>query len=339
MGFSSQAGHVILKTQATPGTLDPNLTTAGVGIPLRSGSLGSSRELLIPDPEIGGGRDVLNAYLGASAFSGDFEFYTRIDSAATLLKACLGTAAAPATVTGVTTHTITPSDAAQLPFLSIQEKIGGGLETYNYTDAVVNTLHLEVDANGYLMGTAGIIARIQAGGITPATPTFDSTPLYVGTNVVVTYNSVSLPAKSFSLDINNNFEDDDFRLGSFNLGDLTPKRREVTASFGIRESSSALWRQAVYGTAGATAVGGLVTQAPLVITATSYENIPGATPSTTKYQITITIPNFLLRPYALGVSGDDIIESDIEGQALRPLAGTPLMTTVLKTGATGLTIA
>lgn len=335
MGFSSQAGHLILKTQAVAGTLDPNLSTGGVGVPTRSGSLGSSRELLITDPEIGGGRDVLNTYLGATAFSGDYEFYARADSLATMLKACLGLSAT-VTTTGVSTHTITPSDLAQLPFLSIQEKIGNGLEYYNYTDAVINTMHLEADANGYLMGTAGVIARIQAAGITPATPTLDATPLYVGTNIAVTYNSVTLPAKSFSLDINNNFEDDDFRLGSFFLGDLTPKRREVTASFGIRESSSALWRQAVYGTTGATSPGGLVTNSALVITAQAYENIPEGTPST-KYQIQITIPNFVLRPYALGVSGDDIIESDIEGQAIKPVAGTPIMTVAIKTG--GATIA
>ena len=217
------------------------------------------------------------------------------------------------------------------PFLSIQEKIGSGLECYNYTDAVINTLHLEADANGYLQGTAGVIAAKQVAGITPATPTFDATPLIVGTNITVTYNSVTLPAKSFSLDINNNFEDDDFRLGSLYLGDLTPKRREITASFGIREGSSALWRQAVYGTSAATAPGGLTTKQSLVITASAYENIPAGTPPT-PYSVSITIPNFSLTPYALGVSGDDVIESDIEGRALRPLIATPILTAVIKTG-------
>lgn len=333
MGFSSQSGHVILKQQSVPGTFDTTLTTAGVGVILRSGSLGSSRELMIPDPEIGGGRDVTDAYLGPSAWSGDYEFYARMDAVATMLKACLGTAAAPVTATGVTTHTITPSDAAQLPFLSIQEKIGAGLECYNYTDAVVNTMHLEADASGYLQGTIGVIAAKQVAGITPATPTFDATPMVVGTNISVQYNGVTLPAKSFSLDINNNFEDDDFRLGSLYLGDLTPKRREVTASFGIRESSSALWRQAVYGVSSATAPGGLTTKQALEITMSTWENITGSTPAT-PYSLKITIPNFSLSPYAIGVSGDDVIESDIEGRALRPLIATPILTAVVKTGKT-----
>lgn len=109
MGFSSQSGQVILRTQAVQGTYQADTGTAGIAMKLRGGSLGPNRELLIPDAEIGGGRDVVDAYLGAVSFSGDYEFYARMDSLPTLLYAALGTAAAPATVTGVTTHSITPS--------------------------------------------------------------------------------------------------------------------------------------------------------------------------------------------------------------------------------------
>jgi hypothetical protein len=332
MGYSSQAGQVLLRTQTVQGTYNADTGTAGVGIKLKSGSLGTNRDLLIPDAEIGGGRDVVDAYLGAAVWSGDYEFYARTDAFTTLLKAALGTAAAPVTATGVTTHTITPSDAAQLPFLSIEEAIGNGLETYNYTDCVVNTLHIEADANGYLQGSVGIIgAKQEAGKTKTVAPVWDDSFMFVGTNITITYNAVSLPAKSFSLDINNNFEDDDFRLGSFYVGDLTPKRREVTASFGIRESSSALWRQATYGLAASSTVGGQATKNQLVITCSTYEDIPAGTPAT-KYSIAITIPKFILSPYSLDASGDDIIESDIEGQAVRPASATPLLTTVIKTG-------
>lgn len=331
MGFSSQSGQVILRSQAVQGTYQADTGTAGVGVKIRGGSLGPNRELLIPDPEIGGGRDVVDAYLGAVSWAGDYELYGRVDALATLFKACLGTAAAPVTATGVTTHTITPTDSGTLPFLSIEENVGGSLETFHYTDCVVNTLHLEVDANGYLMATAGIIGAKQTAGETKTVaPVWDETPMIVGTNVSVTYNAVTLPAKSFSLDINNNIEDDDFRLGSFYIGDLTAKRREVTASFGIRESSSALWRQATYGLPSATEAGGLTTKNQLVITCETYEEILGGTPSTPN-SLEITIPKFILTPYGLDPSGDDIIENDVEGQAVRPAAATPLMTTVIKT--------
>jgi hypothetical protein len=334
MGYSSQSGQVILKNQAVAGTYDATTGTAGVGIKLRGGSLGPNRDLLVPDPEIGGGRDVADGYLGAASWGGDYEFYARVDAIATLLKACLGTAAAPVTSTGITTHTITPLDSGTLPFLSVEEAIGGNLEVFNYTDAVVNTFHLEAEANGYLMGTAGLIARIQTAGNTKtAVPLIDQTPMIVGTNITVTYNSVALPAKSFSLDITNNFEDDDFRLGSFFIGDLTGKRREITATFGIRHSSSALWRQAVYGTPSAVGVGGLTTKAPLVISMTTYETIPAGTP-VQGYSLTLTMPNFVLSPFALDQSGDDVIENDIDGQAVRPVFATPAITAVIKTAKT-----
>ena len=330
MGYSSQAGQVILRSQTVAGTYNADTGTLGVGTLLRGGSLGTNRDLLIPDAEIGGGRDVTDAYLGGASWSGDYEMYARLDSLTTLMKSCLGTIGSVVT-TGITTNTITPLDSGTLPFLSIEENIGGSLETYRYNDCVVNSLHLEVDANGYLMATAGIIGAKQIAGATKTpTPVWDQLPMIVGTNCTITYNAVSMPAKSFSLDINNNFEDDDFRLGSFYIGDLTAKRREVTAGFTIRESSSALWRQATYGLPAATEVGGLTTKNQLIISCLTYESIAGGTP-TTPNTLTITIPKFILSPYTLAASGDDIIDSDLTGQAVRPLLATPIITVVTKT--------
>ena len=330
MGYSSQAGQLILRSQAVQGVYQADTGTAGVGMKLRSGTFGPNRELMIPDPEIGGGRDVVDANLGPSSWSGDFEFYARLDSLTTLLYAALGTKSS-AVVTGITTNTLTPLDSGTLPFLSVEENVGGSLETFQYTDVVVNTLHLECDASGYMMGTVGLIAAKQIAGATKtAVPVYDNLPMIVGTNVAIQYNSLSLPAKNFSLDINNNIEDDDFRLGSFYLGDLTAKRREITASFGIRESSSALWRQATYGTTAATQVGGLTTKLPLTINAQTYEAIVGGTPANTPNSLGITIPKFALSPYSIDPSGDDVIESDVDGQALRPDNTVPIMTVLTK---------
>lgn len=328
MGYSSQSGQVVLKSQATPGVFDSTLATDGVGVKLRGGSLGTSRELLIPDPEIGGGRDVVDGYLGAVSWSGDYEFYARMDAVATLLRACLGqgTSVQDAS-TEFTTHTITPIDSGTLPFLSIEEAIGGNLEVFNYHDAVVNSFHLEADANGYLQGTAGVIAARQVAGATKTpTPVWDDTPMVVGTNISVTYGGVTLPAKSFSLDIANNVEDDDFRLGSFYIGDLTAKRREITASFGIRAESSALWRQATYGLNTATEPGGIATKQELKILMQTYEMI-GA--SAQPFSLELTFPKFVLSPFSLEQSGDDIIENDVEGQAIRPDSAIDVATAVI----------
>lgn len=425
MGQSSQAGYVAFRTQSVAGTFPADFNTAAIAMKLRSGGIGTNRELMIPDPEIGGGRDVPDAYLGAVSWSGDLEFYCRFNALLPLLNAALGlkyvkspggtnhvtlytltgaptggtftltysaqvTSAIPynasagviqaalealsnigegevdvtgglnigttfsvtwygtlagvitnPTVTGSFTggttptltptstvtgaafvtgikHTIIPSDTAQLPFLGIQERIGASLETYNYTDAVVNTFHLEADADGYLMGTAGVIARIQTAGITGMPgylSAFDNLPMVVGTNITLTFNAVSLAAKSFSIDINNNFEDDDFRLGSFFIGDLTPKRREITMGVSIREADNTLWRTAAYGGSALTSPGGLSAKSPMVITMSTYEVIPGE--SVLKYALKLTFPLAALKPYTLEASGDDIIESDLEFQALR----------------------
>jgi hypothetical protein len=332
MGYSSQSGQVLFATQATEGVFPAGFGADHVGMKLRSGSLGPNRDLLITDPEIGGGRDTVDAYLGAVSWAGDYEFYVRMESVTTLLAACLG-GVASATATGVNTHTITPIDSATLPFLAIEEKIGSGLETYQYTDAVVNTFHLEAEANGYLMGTAGLIARTQVAGATPTVaPEWDNSPLTVGTNIGITLGGVSLPAKSFGLDVNNNFEDDDFRLGSFFIGDLTAKGREINGSLAIRPEDSALWRRAVYGTPAAVGPGGLITKDELKITMTTYEDIVGSTPLT-KSSIVVTIPKVGLEPFALEPSGDDIIENDISWRALRPDPGTPIATVVVKNGA------
>jgi hypothetical protein len=329
MGFSSQAGQVGFMTQASPGVFPAGFAAGAAFMKLRGGSLGPNRDLLITDAEIGGGRDTVDAYLGAISWAGDYETYVRMESITTLLKAVLGSAAT-ATTTGVTTHTITPLDSATLPFLAIEENIGGTLETMQFTDCVANTFHVEAEANGYMMATCGVIGKTALAGATKTgAPVWDNSPLTVGTNILITLNGVTLPAKSFSLDINNNFEDDDFRLGSFVLGDLTAKGREINGSFTIRPADSALWRRAVFGTPAATGPGGLTTKDQLIITATTYEDIVAGIPAT-KASLTLTIPKVALEPFALEPSGDDVIENDISFRAVRPVQGTPILTAVVK---------
>jgi hypothetical protein len=434
MGFSSQSGSVAFRTQSVAATFPADFATAGIAMKLKTGALAANRDLLIPDPEIGGGRDVNDAFLGGVTFTGDYEFYARYEGIMTMLYAAFGfkadgpggvdekdtltvtgaptggtftltyaaqtTAAIPwnataaqiqtalinlsnigpnevrctggpfpgtgvvvnwqgtlsgtltgapmtatsAGLTGGTTptvvvtrtttglsntgtynHLFVPVDSSTLPMLGIEENVGGGFDVYRYRDAVVNTLHLEADANGYLMGTAGMIARLQdaQASAVDVSGLYDNLDLVVGTNVSVSFGGVSLPAKSFNLDYTNNFESDDFRLGSFYIGDLTPKRRELTIGVSIREQDKTLWRQATYGSSVATAVGGLIQKQDVVITASTYSTIPGSSPALA-YQMKWLMPYAALKPYALSVSGDDIMESDIEFQALRPVPTTPL---------------
>jgi hypothetical protein len=434
MGFNSQAGSVAFRTQSVAGTFPADFATNAVAAKLRTGALSANRDLLIPDPEVGGGRDIVDAFLGAVTFTGDYEYYPRYDMIGTLLYSAFGSKAegpggvneketitatgtvtggtftltysaqttaaipynatayqvqqalialsnigpnevrcsggpwpgtpivvdfdgtlsgtlsgAPMTITttgltgttpgGTITRTVTglsntpvkshlyvPLDSTSMPLLGIEENVANGFDVFQYTDAVVNTFHLEADANGYLMGTVGMIARLQAAQVSPTDVSnlFDNNDLVVGTNITVSFGGASLAAKSFKLDFNNNYAADDFRLGSFYIGDLTPKRRELTVSVTIREQDHSLWRQATYGSSAATSVGGLITKNNVVITATTYSAIPGSSP-TFAWTLKLTMPQAALKPYALAVSGDNIIDSDIEFQALRPNINQPLV--------------
>lgn len=332
MGFLSQAGQVGFRTQPVKGTYsDPGAVAPnqGVFVRTRSGALGGNRDLLIPDPEIGGSRDVPDAQLGPVSFGGEYDFYGRMESLATMLYGALGSKAAP-TGTALTgfTHAITPGTV--IPWMSVEEKIANGFDTFRYTDAKFNTLHLEADANGYLMGTVGVIALTQQAAQTPtAAPRVDTSPLLVGTNIVVQWNGANLPAKSFSMDVNNNIEDDDFRLGSLFLGDLVEKRREVTLGVTIRPQDNALWRTAVYGGPAATTPLGQSFKDDVIVTVTTYEDIVGANAGV-KYSLNVTIPQAIIAPFNLDVSGDDVMENDIEIRAVQPNPATPLLTATIK---------
>lgn len=337
MGQTSQSGQVIFATQSAAGVpvLPAALATDGLSVKIRSGSLAGNRDLLVPDPEIGGGRDTSDAYLGGVSFSGDYDMYVRFRAVAFFLANTLGVKATVAVdgVDGAFEHTITPSDG-QVPFMTVYEEIGDGLERFIYTDVVCNTFHLEADANGLLSSTVGLIGRMVAANAAPidGTALIDNTSMVPGTNVIVKYNGVQLPAKSFSLDITNNFEDDNHYLGSFYLGDLTAKSREITASALLRHEDSARMRQALFGASTATQIGGLTTKEPLQIVINAYEDVVGSSPVGTKYSLTLDLPKVIFEPFAFEPSGDDALENDVSMRAVRPDRAVPIMTAVVVNG-------
>lgn len=332
MGFTSQSGQVAFRKQTARGVPAADLATDGVAMRLRSGGLAGSRELLVPDPEIGGGRDTQGALLGTISFSGDFEYYARMNSLTTQLEAALGVAASAAdgVNTGAHVHTITPSDG-QLPFYTIYERISNGLMTSNYQDCVANTFHLEVEPNGQLMGTTGWIgAKIEIDAAEEdVTALYDNGPMIAGTNVTVQYGGVQVDAKSFSFDIANNVEDDDFRLGSFFLGDLTAKQREVTAAMTLRHNDAKMLKQALFGSETAVSVSCATTTKPLVVTANSCEVISG---TTVTHQLKLTIPACIVEPFAFEPSGDDVIENEVTLRAIRPDNAVPICTFEVRNG-------
>jgi hypothetical protein len=317
MGFSSQSGQVGFGVQSVKGTA----VAATRFAKLRSGGLGGDRSLLVPDPEIGGHRDIPEAYLGPVSFGGDLEFYPRPQMTALLMRAALGAVSTTGTAP-VHTHVITPADT--VPWLTVEERIGNGFASLRYTDCKVNSIRLEAEATGYLMGSCNVIG---IGGVTnfthQANPVWDETPMMVGGQVAITFGGASLPAKSFSFEVNNNIETDDFVLGSLSLGALTEKRRELSMSLNYRPQDNDLWRAALWGATGLnTAQAGPAYRGAVTITINTFEKITGSTP----YSIAINIPHAVVAPHKVTPSGDDVIGSDIEITPIRPAAGTPIVT-------------
>jgi hypothetical protein len=432
MGYSSQPGQVGFGLQASRGTDVPATCFAR----LRSGSLGGDRSLLIPDPEIGGNRDIPQAYLGPVAFSGDLEFYPRMRMAAMLLYGVMGAkssnsvagtnevqtititgtptggtfklrfrgqtttaldfdstsseidtalealgAIAPGEVTcaggplpgsavtvtfsgqyaaenvpmiepvdvaltggtapavavtastpgvpAIGTHVITPADT--LPWITVEERVSVGFESFQYTDAQVNSLRLEADATGFLMGTASLAALSQTSGFTEQTdPAWDTSPMIVGSQIEVSFNgSPFLGAKSMNFEINNNMELDDFNLGSIFVADMTPKRREVRAGITYRPQDADLWRGAMYGDPSyTTPQAGPAYEGPLQLRVSSIETI-GDIVAGTPFSLTIDIPHAAVTPFKVNPSGDDVIQNDIEIVALRPDNLVPIVTATI----------
>lgn len=324
MTFYSQGGSVGLRTQSVKGTYAPP-GSGGVFMRTTKGSLTAVRELMIPDPEIGGNRDVPDALMGPVKFAGEFDFYNRFDSLATLLYAGFGAKSSSFAGSGTTlvgTHVIKQIDgqtgSGAIPWLSLEENVGNSYENYRYTDVKVNTLHLEADASGYFLGTVGLVGLTQLAvpsASATASPTFDTSPLTVGTNISLTFGGTPLPAKSFSLDLNNNLEDDDFRLGSLFLANTVEKRRMLTLGAKIRPEDHSLLRQALYGDPNAVVPQGTVVKSTVGLTASTYEFI-GTT--AVVYSVTFAIGKAAIKPFAPSPSGDDAIEHDIEIQVLRP---------------------
>lgn len=330
MGYGSQSGNVAFRTQTGRGVLALDIEDKGIAVKIKGGSLAGKRELIIPDAEIGGGRDIPDALLGPVSYGGDFEFYTRFQSILTFLNAAMGTTVS-SVATGVNTHVITPSDGAALPFLSVYEEVSSALDTALYTDVVVNTFKLEMDPGGILSCTVGLIGVKQLLGVPvlDVSDIYDETSITVGTNATVKYDGTNIKPKSFSFELNNNFEDDDFRMGQYTLEDLTPKRREVKATMGIRHESNAIMRQALNGSNSAVSPGGITTKKPIIVEIVTFQDIPGSTPDT-PFGLTIEIPQVIFEPFAFEPKGDDILENDVTMQALRPSLALPVVKMTLK---------
>lgn len=344
-----QVGMAKQTAQGSPATLAAGSPTRWMR--LRTSSMGPDRSLMIPDPEIAGAgqRDVPKVYLGPAVHSGDHEFYVRPEALPLWVLGALGQSTAPTQPGGAATptaltgyqHVITTADT--LPWFTIQENIGNGFDTMLYSDALVNTLHFECAADGYFQGKAGLLALVGNAGATPtASPTFDGTPLIIGSKISVnvggTYSTstntvtggTQFPAQSFSFDLSNSIEDKHFVLGQLTPDYFTPKRREITGNLALRPQSNAYFRQSVFGTSGTqTSLTGLTAVTSCYITATTYEIIAGATSQV--YSMVLGMGEIIIAPHKVSASQDSVLEESFDFRVVK-VAGANSVSAVFTNG-------
>ena len=304
--FSSQTGHFGARKQSAKGAFN----SPTFFFKLTSGGLGSNSELLIPDPEIGGSRDIDEAAVGAISYGGSYEFNFRSEDLGILLYACLGDVTVSGLGNSAYKHIFTPANS--LPWLSVEEKISNTYDTFHYTDVRVSSLELTSDANAFLTGSCDMIAITQSGNASPdADPSFDASPILTShTGYIVVGSGSQMYVKSGSFSFNNNLEDDDFRVGRRTLGDIPEHRRELSATLTVRPESNDLYRKAVYGNASAHTPTNNIFSAALVMQWDSGTTLIGT--SAYPYKIRINVSNAYFRPFTIEPSGDDIIEHDLE---------------------------
>lgn len=143
--------------------------------------------------------------------------------------------------TGVTIykHTWNPVAAGKVPLPATLWTINADV-TPNIVDQYVgakgNELSLEVEANGYLMATAGLVAAILNGGVAAPSASRDATKKWAFHQVTAQISVAggalaSVPLLSFGMSYNNNEVTDQFVLGSKEVDSIPDGNIEAEATF------------------------------------------------------------------------------------------------------------
>jgi hypothetical protein len=312
-------GYVAAKIQAAQGTFE----TPDTFLSVLSGSLGANTELVIPDSEIKGshGRLMSEADVGTINYGGGYEFYFRPNSGGLMVLAAMGQDSVTTLGGGAYRHTITVSGTNY--WLSLQERIGQTIDTFNYTDAKCNGLTLSNDVNDYLKGEVDFLAITQSGGATAQSVTEDTSPKFMSHVGVVELEDTTLRTKTFKLEINNNLVDDDFSIGSRILGDIVEGNQEFTGTLNIRPDDSDLYKKAVYGSESANEPTNDIYQGSFSIEYTS----PTMIASTAyPYRIKIEAGSCNFKPFKYEPKNNDPIEHDLEIVPFLPGDGNEIVT-------------
>jgi hypothetical protein len=322
--FASELGHIGLSKEASSGLF----ANPSKYLLVTSAEINPDTDLLIPDAEVGGGRDIVDGGVahGTIKWSGSLDYYLRPEAIGLLLLGATGAVVSSGISGSAYGHQFKMIDYLQP--LCIEQNVASTLDTLDYTDVKVNSFHIEASAGEFVTGSSEIVAiAVTAGGVNH-TPTFETAPVFTYAGGYVELEGAQISVKSFSFDVNNNLVDDDFRIGSRTLASLVEKRREVTASLEIAPSDNTLFRKSVFGSSTAAAASGSqqLYSGSLFLRLESPTSIPG---SAVRYQMDINIPKAIFEASPLPQSGDDLVVQTLSMRAVKT-AGQDVATIVLR---------
>lgn len=310
--LNSQTGHIGFAVQAVKGThVSPAFFTK-----YSNDDIGIESDPIIPDAEIGGGRDILDAYPGPTKVTGGMEFDVRANFVGLGLYAVSGNDVVSQIESGVVySHVITPAN--ELPWLSAQKKVSETYDVFDYTDMKMNSLTLSCDAGKQLVGKFDVLGITESGSATPGSPAYETGEVLMWHSAEIKIDNATVCPKSVSLEINNNIEDDDYRIcPSFgrSLGDLAEKRREVNISVTLRPEDNDFYEKANYGENDAEAPTKSIYKGSFWMKFLSVNAISGEY----LYSLEINVPYMFMKPFKISPSGDDSLENGLDMTAIKP---------------------
>lgn len=252
--FTAETGYVGLAVQTAFGTFrEPTDYMKVLSI-----EMNPEGEKIIPDVEIGAGMDVTEVHQGTYRISGDLESYIRPEAFGVLMYGLLGRYTSSGEINagqGNYLHNFLPITSGSLPWISVKKVISDNVQTYNYRDCKVGSFSLELKAGEFANAKFGIVGIADAAG-TAGTPSFETAPLLVATKATINMGPASISAKNLTLDVNNSLVDDDFRIGSRFLGDISEGRRSLEVNLDVvLDTTSELYKKAFYGASNLSAAG------------------------------------------------------------------------------------
>ena len=156
--------------------------------------------------------------------------------------------------------------------------------------------------------TTGNFEDIDA---TLATPTFDDLPIFEFVHGSVKLDSGALPCHSFTVEINNNVDEDYTVLGSRGLYDIYKQRRNVTVSYDIPFLDDSQYNR-VLGSSVATSPQNTLNTVELDLILDTGEVVEG----TYTMELLINIPRVVLNSIRTDTTGRGRIIVSVEGFAL-----------------------